>query len=347
MPEAENSDTNVIGGNKVLAAESVRALEAREFDLYVLDTSGGVTNLSAWQIQFNRLVRILRVVWGVVKNIRRSHVVFLLITPYSAIFMASSLWIICAIARRPLVLRFSGSGLAVTYRKYNVWARWLAERTYMRSALVYVETQQLCRIFGHRANFRWFPNTRDLKVPNTGRHDKINKLVFLAQLHMDKGLNEALDACRHLPEDCHLNVYGPRMSDTDFSHFENHPRATYRGVLKSAEVPRVLVEHDLLLFPSYCRREGYPGVVLEAFQCGLPVIAAKWSGVPELVEHEESGLLVEPRSAAAVQSAIERLLENPDLYRRLRAGANRRGEHFRSTNWYDRVASDLRDICQQ
>ena len=108
----------------------------------------------------------------------------------------------------------------------------------------------------------------------------------------------------------------------------------------------MLCEHDLLLFPSYYSMEGYPGVILEAFQCGLPVVAARWRSVPEIVEHEENGLLVEPRSAAAVRSAIERLLADPDLYRRLCKGAERRGEYFRSAVWHDRMAADLRGLCR-
>ena len=112
-------------------------------------------------------------------------------------------------------------------------------------------------------------------------------------------------------------------------------------------MPRVLSEHDLLVYPSYYRSEGYPGAVLEAFQCGLPVIAAKWGGVAELVEHEESGLLVEPRSAAEVESAIKRLLDDPELYRRLCEGARRRGNQFRSADWYDRMAPELRSLCRK
>ena len=135
------------------------------------------------------------------------------------------------------------------------------------------------------------------------------------------------------------------MPDTDFSLFEGHPRADYGGVLEPGEVPRVLGEHDLLLYPSYFRGEGYPNAILEAFQCGVPVVAARWGGVPELVEHEERGLLVEPRSAVAVRSAIERLLGDPGLYRRLCEGARRRGEYFRSGAWYDRMASDLCSLC--
>ena len=341
------SAANVIGGNKLMTDDLARELSMRGFDLSLVDTSGRVTNLPSWKIRAIRLTRFLRVAWRAAKQLRRCDLIFLVIAPYSALGLASFFWAVCKIARRPLVVRLTGSGLMEQYLKYGAFARWLADRTYMRTSLVYVETQQLRRDFNEPANFRWFPNTRDIESPKASKRGEVNKLIFLARLEMSKGLAEALDACRHLPENCHLNVFGPAVSDTDFSLFEGHQRATYGGVLKPEETPRVLSEHDLMLFPSYCRAEGYPGSILEAFQCGLPVVAAKWGGVPELVEHEKSGLLVEPRSAAAVRCAIERLLEDPEMYRLLCAGARRRGEYFRSANWYGRVAADLHNLCRQ
>lgn len=341
------STTNAVGGNRVMGEEMVHELGMRGFDLDIVDTSGSMTNLPHWKIRAVRLARFLRVVWKTVKKIRQARLVFLIISPPAAMVVASSIWVICKIARRPMVLRFSGSRLSLVYRQYGTLNRWLADRTWMRCSLVYVETQQLYRDFGHLAKFHWFPNTRNVEVPLAVKREELRKLIFVSRLRMTKGLAEVLDACRHLPEHCHLQVFGPRTSDTDFSLFKDHPRATYGGVLEPGEIPRVLGEHDLLLFPSYYRNEGYPGVILEAFQCGLPVIASRWGGIPELVTHEENGLLVEPRSSAAVRSAIERLLEQPDLYRRLCKGAKRRGEYFRSANWYGRMASDLRSLCRK
>ncbi len=341
------SDTNVVGGNKVMADEQVRELEARGFEVDVIDTSGAVTNLPTWKIRAHRLARFLRVAWGAARKIWHSDGVFLIIAPYSALSLASFMWVVCKMTRRPLALRLTGGDMMLDYLGYGAFARWLTDRTYMRSSLVYVETQYLHRNFDNRDNFKWFPNTRDIEVPARAGRDRVEKLIFVARLDMDKGLTEALAACRHLPENCHLNVFGPGMSDTDFSLFEDHPRATYGGVLDPAEIPRVLSEHDLLVYPSYYRSEGYPGAILEAFQCGLPVVAARWGGVAELVEHEDSGLLVEPRSAAEVEAAIRRLLDEPDLYRQLCEGARRRGAHFRSADWYDRVAAELCNLCRK
>lgn len=339
------SATNVVGGNRILAEKLVHELGQRGFKLEAIDTSGSMTNLPRWVIQAIRIARYLRVMWNILLGLRRSQIVFLLIASWSATILASSVWVLCRLTQRPMVLRLSGGDFGQVYRNFGALARWLADRTYLRSALVYVHTLEILRNFDDPVNFRYFPAVRDIEAPAGVARGIPSRLVFVARLDMDKGLAETLDACRNLPADCHLDVYGPPVSDTDLALFEGHPRASYGGVLKPEDVPRVMVEHDLLVYPSYFRAEGYAAVIIEAFQCGRPVVAARWGGVPELVGHEKNGLLVEPRSAAAVEAAITRLREDPVLYRRLCEGARRRGEDFRSEKWFGRIAEDLRALA--
>ena len=144
------SDTNVVGGNKVTADEQVKELGARGFEVDVIDTSGSVTNLPVWKIRAHRLARFLMVVWGAARKLWRSDIVFLIIGSSSALSLASFLWAVCKIARRPLVLRIPGGDLMLDYLGYGAFARWLADRTYMRSSLMYVETQYLHCGFDNR-----------------------------------------------------------------------------------------------------------------------------------------------------------------------------------------------------
>jgi glycosyltransferase involved in cell wall biosynthesis len=58
-------------------------------------------------------------------------------------------------------------------------------------------------------------------------------------------------------------------------------------------------------------------VILEALASRLPVIASAISGIPEVVHHERTGLLVQPGDVPALAAAIERLLEDPNLRGRL------------------------------
>ena len=66
---------------------------------------------------------------------------------------------------------------------------------------------------------------------------------------------------------------------------------------------------DMVAIPSLS--EGSPNVLLEAMAFGVPVVATEVGGIPEIVDHEDTALLVPARDAAAMAAAIERLLSDP------------------------------------
>lgn len=87
--------------------------------------------------------------------------------------------------------------------------------------------------------------------------------------------------------------------------------------------------------------EGFGISLVEASACGRPVIAGRSGGIPEAVRDGETGLLVDAEQAEAVAGAVQRLLDDSELARRLGAGGRRAVETY--YNW-DRVAADLRRI---
>jgi colanic acid/amylovoran biosynthesis glycosyltransferase len=66
-------------------------------------------------------------------------------------------------------------------------------------------------------------------------------------------------------------------------------------------------------------RDGIPVAIMEAMASGIPVVSTSVSGIAELVRHEETGLLVQPRDASALAAAILRLSRDDSLCRRLAA----------------------------
>lgn len=81
------------------------------------------------------------------------------------------------------------------------------------------------------------------------------------------------------------------------------------------DVPDLMAASDLLLLTS--RSEGVPQAVTQALGMGLPVVATAVGGVPELVIHEKTGLLVPPENPQAVAEAMMRLMDDPQLTIRL------------------------------
>ena len=76
---------------------------------------------------------------------------------------------------------------------------------------------------------------------------------------------------------------------------------------------------DLFILPSYAN-EGVPQAIMQAQACGIPVISTAVGSISEIVAHEVTGLLVEPRDPDRLSEAIVRLRNDPNLGVRL-AGA--------------------------
>jgi glycosyltransferase involved in cell wall biosynthesis len=88
------------------------------------------------------------------------------------------------------------------------------------------------------------------------------------------------------------------------------------------DVPAILREVDIVVHPSLT--EGLSNVILEAMAAGLPVVATRTGGNPELVQNDRTGLLVSTGSAEEIAAAISRLLDQPSWARSLGEQARRR-----------------------
>ena len=337
--------TNIFGGMSAVMIEQQRELAARGFRPETIDTSGPVTNLPGLVLSLIGLFRFTRIIWETTRKLRRNDVVCAIHIPERMFDFGSVMWLLCKIFRRPLVLRVAGGRLGTIYADTSRWRRKLADRTFMRADIVYVETLTSLDELPRRDNLSHFPNTR--RIPESARRDRreARKLLFLSKLKPTKGMRECLQASLSLPDDCELSIYGAAHTGIDLAEIGQYPLAAYRGVAKPEEVPGVLAEHDLMLLPTYHANEGQTGAVIEAFQAAIPVVSTPVGGIPELVEPEVTGLLVEPRSVQDLEAAIHRLIEDPELYRSLCEGARRRGDDFRSDRWYDSFAADLKRIC--
>ena len=87
------------------------------------------------------------------------------------------------------------------------------------------------------------------------------------------------------------------------------------------DITNILQETDILVMPSL--REGLPMILLEAMATGVPVIAARVGGIPEIIIDAETGLLVNPKDTLGLSRAIKRLIEDKDLRLRLSNNAKK------------------------
>jgi len=113
----------------------------------------------------------------------------------------------------------------------------------------------------------------------------------------------------------------------------------FPGYVPDAALPLWYNSAEVFAYPSLYEGFGLPA--LEALACGVPVIAASTSAFPEVVG--EAGLLVDPESDAALAAALERVLTDPALAGRLRAGGP---AHARQFSWTRARARRLRSTSR-
>jgi glycogen(starch) synthase len=118
-------------------------------------------------------------------------------------------------------------------------------------------------------------------------------------------------------------------------------RVVLPGRLDRAQVAWAMANAEVFTLPS--RVEPFGIVVIEALRGGRPVVVSARGGAPEIVRHEREGLVADPFDTAAFGKAIDRLLSDHDLARRLAAAGRERVEDF---SW-DRVVDQYVELYRE
>lgn len=149
----------------------------------------------------------------------------------------------------------------------------------------------------------------------TVRSNSKPTLVSTSRLVTDKGIGELIEAFKSLehnsavlkicgdgPEAKHFKELATGIKNIEFLGHVN-------------DVTTVLADADIFVHPTY--HEGFGLSLVEAEMCSLPIIASNVGSIPEIVEDEVSGILVEPRDSRALAEAMARLIADAKLRSRM------------------------------
>jgi glycosyltransferase involved in cell wall biosynthesis len=183
------------------------------------------------------------------------------------------------------------------------------------------------------------PNGISLRTVEPGRPQG-NAVLYVGRLIEAKGVAYLVEAMRECPREELLIVGdGPEMERLrraagDLGNIRFEGRASREELDAHFRRARVLV------LPSL-RDEGMPNVIMEAMTRGLPVIATRNAGIPDLVKDGETGLLVEPGDSSALALAIRRIGAEQGLGSRLGAEGLR---EVRRYDWQNVLAAMEREL---
>jgi len=142
------------------------------------------------------------------------------------------------------------------------------------------------------------------------------EIIVVAHIQERKNQNFFLQAISPLAEkvDFRVKFFGCGTSDHSygrdfFSLLASRPWASFGGMIRREQLRDVFSRASLLVLPSL--EDNCPMSVLEAMAAGVPVIASAVGGIPELICHGQTGLLIDPRSSTSILTSMERILFNP------------------------------------
>jgi glycosyltransferase involved in cell wall biosynthesis len=158
-------------------------------------------------------------------------------------------------------------------------------------------------------------------------------VIFVGRFVEKKGIDDLIEALGRIPDLRPRALFigaGPLEEAVRARAAELGLDATFLGAQEPAAVQRRMAESKIFVSPSKTApngdAEGLPTTILEAARLGVPAVSTRHSGIPEAVEHGETGLLGDEGDRAALADNIRRLLADDELRDRLGRQARRAAE---------------------
>ncbi len=233
----------------------------------------------------------------------------------------------------PLVTSFRGDDgyLARERLLWRIFTKFVIRRS---SALAPVsgELAEICKELGAPSAKVFTPRFGvDLELfrpsESPKRADAGVRIIYVGSLIPKKGVQDLLHAISGQSfNQAILDIVGEGFYAEDLKKLAGSLgisyRVNWRGLASPDEVSRFMRSSDILCLPSHT--EGSPNVVKEAMSCGLPVVATRVGGVPDLVEDNQTGYLCGVSEIGDLSEKLKLLIDDPDLRQSFGANARKR-----------------------
>ncbi len=184
----------------------------------------------------------------------------------------------------------------------------LVSRSLERILMARVHPQGRCEVMLRGVDLTKFspPQVRDVRRPI---------ILFVGRVTEAKGIFDLLEAWREVIARCEfaeLWIVGPNHTDARFvqviESYEQAKSIRVLGPLSLPEVADLMRQAQALCLPSH--GEGTPNCIMEAMACGLPVVATEVGGIPDIVESNRTGMLVQKGDIQKLAETLTSLLQD-------------------------------------
>lgn len=291
--------------------------------------------------QTSRILSYLKTIYQVLSQSTKVDIVMLNFSPAGFKYLGPVLYVLSRLAKKKVVFRMFGGDLANVFNNSNYFLKRILKSTILRSDINYLQTKYLINFFKNEEveNISWLPTSRT-KIAGVETDSQYRKrFVFVGQIKEEKGVKIIHDTFAQLGDEYSINYYGPIQD----SLLCDDLGLDYCGLLDPEDVRRVIAKYDFLCFPTYWSGEGYPGVIIESYSVGLPVIASRWLSLPELITDGVSGILVNPKDVNDLKNKIEAIDEA--AFQTMKLGAKTLFDQFESDTVNKRIIREMNELC--
>lgn len=187
------------------------------------------------------------------------------------------------------------------------------------------------------------PNFFNRKINSSlGPKSKFTYVCFAGRLTYEKGAEIIAETAFKLPK-IKFKIAGQAADNLKIRFSEN---VDFLGHLNQEELKDFYQEASCLILPSIWY-EGFPMVIPEAMNYGLPVIASAIGGIPEIIENNRTGLLFRPSDSTGLESAIQQLIDRPDFAKQLAENAyTKLQKEYSSEVFYARLIGIYNEVIK-
>ena len=295
VPHYNKPDT--FGGTTVLMQNLVNFLDSNKSHKFKLIQSNKFIKRGSY------LTNFFYVLLNVIIKLPFYDILMVNVSRNGAFIIAPILFLYSKILRKKFVFRMFGGDLIELLNTQNKILVRFFNYTIMKSDLFFVQTIKIKNILSNvNTNLAWLPTSRKLKTNTVSNYFYNKRFVFISHVKEEKGIIEIIKAFNDLDSSYTVDIYGPKKDDV-LEKYNLPANLNYRGTLNPSSVMDTIKKYDVLLLPTYWEGEGYPGIIIEAFSQGKPVISTHWKSIPEIV-NDKLGFLIEPKNHIELKNAI-------------------------------------------
>ena len=265
-------------------------------DIYSVLKQNCVENIDYFDTQSFKVskINLIKMLWKVIT----ADKIFYLPAQNNLKYLFPVIFALCKIFNTKLNYLVVG-GWLYNFLKDKEIHRWMLkniEGIYTETENLYVNLQNYdFNNIGKLHNFRIVEDFIDKTI----KKDNFVNMVFMARVHPLKGVDVLFEIEKKLialdKNNFSIHVYGPIFKDyeEEFSEKIKNSLIEYKGILEPEDVHKVLINYDMMLFPTKYYTEGFPGTILDAYIAMMPVVATNWLNACEFIEQGKTGYIVE------------------------------------------------------